>query len=143
MVVIINVSYQWRPPACLVCQVFGHDTASCKPSTLNSASQPLVSAETPAQTLEIPKPSEQTEQTEDQWQLVEKRKRTSPSRRLTSHNSIPSGMAPSSGMLDQRSSKVSIVQPVLPNPRVKSRTFSEEGGSSAEVFPTTTGSGTS
>ena len=65
MGVTINVSYQWRPPACLVCQVFGHDTASCQPSTLNSTSQPLVSAENPAQTLELTKPSEQTGQAED------------------------------------------------------------------------------
>lgn len=36
--VTIDVSYQWRPPVCEVCKVFGHATTACKPPVVQKAS---------------------------------------------------------------------------------------------------------
>ena len=80
--VTVSVSYQWRPLVSEVCKVFGHATSSCKPPTHNSSSVSLVQA------MEAPIQLAQVGQVEEHWHLVERRKRTSPSRRT--NTSIPS-----------------------------------------------------
>ena len=73
--VTISVSYQWRTPICELCQVFGHVTSSCAPPIQHSTAGPL------AQTLENSNQLDQSGVEEDRWQLVERHKRISPSRR--------------------------------------------------------------
>ena len=81
--VTIDVSYQWRPPVCEVCKVFGHATTACKPPVVQKAS-----SESLVQSLE--ETTENVGHAEDQWHLVERRKRNSPSRRNNSnHSSTP------------------------------------------------------
>ena len=66
-VIQVSVGYQWRPPLCEACQVFGHSTASC---------QPAGSVPPPAPQSQDPPP----ESGEGSWHLVENRKKASGSK---------------------------------------------------------------
>ena len=72
--VTIRVSYQWRPPVCEACQVFGHTAPSCPNSTFESLVQPE----------EVSTQLEQVDLVEDGWHLIENRKKHPSSQRTSS-----------------------------------------------------------
>ena len=98
--VSINVSNQWRPPVYEECKVFGHATSACKPHAQSTSSVG------PIQNLEATNQSEQVPQAGEQWHLVERRKRSSPSRKTNSiFSPITSSSSASLGATAQSSSQ--------------------------------------
>ena len=70
----IRVSYQWKPPSCSFCQVFGHSSDSCSKVDVPEATQ----LETPLLTsMEADKTTHQSP--EEGWHTVGKKGKVSPS----------------------------------------------------------------
>ena len=80
----IWVSYQWRPPCCEVCQVFGHTTSSCQ------GSAQLPSSAIPGKQVAPSRQQDLEGEPESNWQLVERRRKHSSSPRTSISAAIAS-----------------------------------------------------